>query len=116
VSDRGAAASELEAYLRSGGRDRTRVADWQRRLGIAADGVAGRETVAALARELMRTPNAAGNVDQRRAAYELGLYYDVLRLRDNGAIELYQRRMGNISADHIIGPQTRARMAALLGS
>lgn len=109
-----AAAEELRRLIEANTiTDRARISDLQRALGIRIDGIVGKESVGAVARQVQRT-------DAGRAAREWLLYMDhVVPTRrispDRTYLRELQRRLGGgIPVDGIDGPRTRARMGEAL--
>ena len=105
------AANALDKYLRSGGYNRAMVKALQGRMGgIAADGVAGPKT-RARAEELLGRKLHWPQID---AATELRTYYKQGG-RNKAKIKGWQRAMGEIDVDGLVGPQTRKRYTGITG-
>ena len=84
-------------------------------MGITADGVVGSGTRAEVALHLIASGNGAGNEPQRQAALEAS-YYALQNGSSAATWRDYQQRMGGVTVDGQKGPQTYARMRALLAS
>lgn len=112
VPDSVKSAAALDDYLRSGGFDRTRVKDYQRRMGgISIDGVPGPKTKARAESLLHRQVTWPG----QSAAVDLRDYYRSGG-RDKTKIKAFQNAMGELKVDGLVGPATKKRYKALTGN
>ena len=106
------AANNLDAYLRTGAFDRTRVKQYQAAMGnISADGVAGPKTEAR-AEQLLNKDVKWPGIEAGRALYD---YYVKKKGRDKNTIKKYQKAMGELTVDGIVGSKTKARTKSLTG-
>jgi len=127
VMTRGEAATALRTYYEGGGRDRTVIAAYQRSLGIPDDGIVGPNTVnAAATNGVTITPTPADRLrywpatapatstaaQATEAARALAAYYGSGGRAAN-MIAGYQRTMGGLTADGVVGTLTIQRAAAL---
>lgn len=111
VPDSVIAATALDSYLRSGGLNRTRVKEYQRRMGsLAIDGIPGPKTKARAETLLHRSVLWPA----QNAAEDLRTYY-----RDGGRdrtkIKAFQNAMGELTVDGLVGSKTKARYKTLTG-
>lgn len=105
------AAQAIDVYLRNGGLDRTRVKDYQRRMGsLAIDGVPGPKTKARVENLLHRTVQWPAQT----AAEDLRIYYRKGG-RNRTKIKAYQNSMGELTVDGLVGPATKKRYKSLTG-
>lgn len=105
------AASSLDAYLRNGGMDRTRIKDYQRRMGtLSIDGIPGPKTKARAESLLSRVVSWPAN----NAAEDLRLYYRQGN-RNRTKIKAFQNAMGELTVDGLVGPATKRRYKQLTG-
>lgn len=118
------AARGLDAYIKSGGRDRAKIASMQWQLGLDTDGIPGPNTRAAVQKQGVTPTWAAltskqvtgavpGGATKLEAAQRLERYWG-LRGRDKERIKAYQRMLA-VTADGIMGPKTRAAADSALG-
>lgn len=103
------AAQALDTYLRGGGLERGIVKAHQRNMGgLTVDGVPGPLTEKRANAILARTVSWP-HIEAAKSLYK---YY-----RDGGrsksSIKNYQRKMGEITVDGLVGPQTKKRVRAI---
>jgi hypothetical protein len=112
VPDSVLAATGLDGYLKSGGLDRTRVKEYQRRMGggLAIDGVPGPKTKARAETLLNRQVSWPA----QDAAADLADYYRNGG-RDRSKIKAFQNAMGELTVDGQVGPATKKRYTVLTG-
>lgn len=111
VPDSVIAATALDNYLRGGGLNRTRVKDYQRRMGgLAMDGIPGPKTKARAETLLHRSVSWPA----QNAAEDLRTYYRGGG-RDRTKIKAFQNAMGELTVDGLVGAKTRARYKTLTG-
>lgn len=111
VPDSVIAATAIDSYLRSGGLDRTRVKDYQRRMGgLAIDGIPGPKTKARAETLLHRSVSWPA----QNAAADLRTYYRGGG-RDRTKIKAFQNAMGELSVDGLVGSKTKTRYRTLTG-
>jgi hypothetical protein len=111
IDDSVLAANQLNNYLETGGLDRAKVKAWQKRIGsLTADGIPGPKTLARVSEVLKRDISWPA----QEAAEDLRAYY-ASKGRDKGKIKTYQSEMGELTADGLVGPKTKARYKALTG-
>jgi hypothetical protein len=111
VPDSVIAATALDSYLRSGGLNRARVKDYQRRLGgLAIDGIPGPKTKARVETLLHRSVSWPA----QNAAEDLRKYYRGGG-RNRTKIKAFQNAMGELTVDGLVGAKTKKRYKALLG-
>lgn len=105
------AAVNLDRYCSSNGMDRDVIKGYQRRIGnLSVDGVAGPKTKARVESILGRSVNWP----HITAAIALRNYYGK-KGRERSKIMAYQKAMGELVSDGIVGPKTKARYSVLTG-
>jgi hypothetical protein len=111
VPDSVIAATALDSYARSGGLDRTRIKDYQRRMGgLAIDGIPGPKTKARAETLLHRSISWPA----QNAAEDLRTYYRGGG-RDRTKIKAFQLAMGELTVDGLVGSKTKGRYKTLTG-
>lgn len=104
------AAKNLDAYLVGGGLSRTTVAKYQGQMGgLKADGVAGPLTEKR-AEVLLGKDVKWPHIEAAKGLYN---YYVKQGFRNKTSIKNYQKKMGELVVDGIVGTKTKARVRAL---
>ena len=104
------AAGQLDAYLRTGKMERATVALYQKKMGeLTADGVAGPLTEKRAEKLLGRDVKWPAI----EAAKNLYSYYVKNKGRDKTKIKTFQKAMGELTVDGLVGSKTKKRVRAL---